>query len=109
MFRRTPPVFATMIGFWAMLITVDAAPPSVTKISMQTLQSGGTTLITVEGTDLAPNPRILLPFPIAGQAVKEGVTDKKIQLEVKLANDVPPGIYQMRIGSDKGISNPIVV
>jgi hypothetical protein len=109
MLRRLPPLLGTLVAFGAMLIGTEAAPPVVAKISLQTLQSGGTTTITIEGTDLAPNPRILLPFPIAAQSVKDGATDKKVQLDVKLANDVAPGIYQMRVGSDKGISNPMVV
>jgi hypothetical protein len=88
-------------------LRTEAAPPQMTKIAMPTLQSGASTTLVIEGTDLVPNPRILLPVPIVSQTVKEGAAANKLQIEVKLAADVPPGVYQMRLANDKGISGPI--
>src|SRR5262249_43250401 len=107
MIRRLPCLLAIFACLAAFFAGVEAAPPQVAKLSMPTLQSGVTTIVTVEGTDLLPNPRLILPVPIASQTVKEGATDKKVQFEVKLDNTVPPGVYQLRVGSDKGISGPV--
>ena len=48
------------------------ASPQITKISMPTLQAGGVTTLIIDGTDLGPNPRLILPVPIAEQTVKDG-------------------------------------
>ena len=92
-----------------LVLPAAAAPPQVAKLTQPALQSGAVTTILVEGTDLGPNPRVVLPVPIAEQRVKDGATDKKVQIEVKLAADVPSGVYPMRIGSDKGVSLPVAV
>ena len=90
-------------------LAAAAAPPQIAKIAVPTLQTGAVTTLTIEGTDLTPNPRILLPVPIAAQTVKDGATAAKVQIEVKLADQAPPGVYQLRIACDKGISNPVGV
>lgn len=96
-----------LLALCMVVLPADAAPPQVTKIAVPTLQSGATTTLVIDGTELTPNPRVLLPVPIASQTVKEGAAANKLQIEVKLAADVPPGIYQLRIANDKGISNPV--
>jgi len=101
-----PRLGATLFSL-CLLLPAAAAPPQVTKIAVPALQSGATTTLTIEGTDLLPNPRIHLPVAIAEQRVKDGATDKKVQIEVQLAADVPAGVYPLRLGSDKGISSPV--
>jgi hypothetical protein len=97
----------SLLTLYMLVLPADAAPPQVTKIAVPTLQRGATTTLIIEGTDLVPSPRILLPMPIVSQTVKEGAAANKLQIEVKLAADVAPGVYQMRIANDKGISGPI--
>ncbi len=93
----------------SVIFSSTAAPPQVAKVSSMSLHSGAVNTLVLDGTDLGPNPRIVLPVPIASQTVKDGATPTKVQIEVKLADNVVPGVYQMRIASDKGISNPIGV
>ena len=93
----------------AVVLSAAAAPPQITKLSVSTLQVGGTTTLIIDGTDLEPNPRIILPVPIAEQKVKTGGTAKKLQIELKLADNVPSGVYQLRLANDQGISSPINV
>ena len=64
----------------AAVFTAEAAPPQIAKIAVPTLQAGGTATLVIDGTDLTPNLRILLPVPIAEQKVKDGATDKKVQI-----------------------------
>lgn len=93
----------------AAAFSVEAAPPQIAKLAVPTLQTGGTATLVIEGTDLTPNLRIVLPVPIAEQKIKDGATDKKVQIDVKLADNVPPGVYQLRVANDKGISTPVAV
>jgi hypothetical protein len=80
-------------------------PPQVSRVTAPALQPGATTTLVVEGTDLIPAPRVLLPVLIASQAVKDGATATRVQIELKLAVNVPTGAYHLRIATDKGISN----
>src|SRR4051794_12816210 len=108
MTSRLIPAVGTCLALWAVFST-KAAPPQVAKVGVLTLQSGAVNTLVIDGTDLGPNPRIVLPVPIVSQMVKDGATPAKVQIDVKLAANVLPGVYQMRIASDKGISNPIGV
>src|SRR5438105_1588802 len=47
-----------------------AAAPQLNSITLRGLQSGAVTTLTIEGTDLLPDPRLLLAVPIASQALK---------------------------------------
>ena len=51
------------------------AAPSIQSVSLSGLQTGGTTTLAVTGSDLLPSPRVLLPIPVAAQAVKPGATE----------------------------------
>jgi hypothetical protein len=84
-----------------------SAPPQIAKLAPPTLPTGAATTLVMDGTDLGPNPRVILPVSIAEQTVKPGATAGKVQIEIKLAADVPPGVYPLRIASDKGISAPV--
>jgi hypothetical protein len=108
MISRLIPAAGTLLALWA-VVSTTAAPPQVARVSSLSLQTGTVNTLVIDGTDLGPNPRIVLPVPIESQTVKDGATPTKVQIEVKFAADVLPGIYQMRLASDKGISGPIVV
>lgn len=84
-----------------------AAPPTITRITTPGLQSGAAASLIIDGTDLLPNPRLILPIPLTAQTVKPGATPQRVQIDVKLADNVPPGLYQVRLANDKGISAPI--
>src|SRR5262245_61568444 len=100
---------AILIGFWVVLIPAAAAPPQIGRVEVPALQSGAATTLTIDGADLVPNPRLHLPVPIAAQTVKDKPSANRIQIEVKVAANVPPGVYPLRIASDKGVSNVVPV
>src|SRR5687767_9472504 len=56
---------------WLLIVAIAspaaAAPPSARSINLRGLQIGGTTTIVVDGTDLLPNPRVVMSVPIAAQ------------------------------------------
>lgn len=98
-------MYAVVLGSW-MVAFASAAPPQIARVTTPVLQTGATTTLVIEGTDLTPNPRLLLPIT-ATQTVKEGATDKRVQIDVKLADNVPPGFHLLRLGNDRGISNAV--
>jgi hypothetical protein len=74
------------------------------------LQIGATTTLTIDGAELLPESRVLLPVPIASQTLKQlGATPNRIQIEVMLSPTAAPGLYQLRIANPKGVSNPVLI
>ncbi len=100
--------WAMLIGF-VFVLPAAAAPPQISRIAVPTLQVGAAVTLTIEGTELTPNPRVILPVQIAAQSIKEPSTPNRVQIEVKLAGGVTSGFHMLRLGNDKGISNPIGV
>jgi hypothetical protein len=88
---------------------VAAAAPQIRNLSLRGLQTGATTSLIIEGSDLLPEPHLLLPVPIASETVKRGATAQRIEIAVTLADTVSPGLYRLRLANPKGVSNPIVI
>lgn len=89
--------------------TAVAGAPTISSISLRGLQTGATTTLAIDGGDLLLEPRLVLPVPIAKQSVRAGATAQHVEIEVSLAADVPPGIYNLRLATAGGISNPVLV
>lgn len=85
------------------------AAPRISVVSPRGLQAGATTLLTIEGTDLLPIPRLLLSGPIPLQAIRPGATPTRVQFEVTLPADLQPGMYHLRLATEQGASNPVVI
>src|SRR5207248_11252993 len=85
------------------------AAPSIQSVSLSGLQTGGTTTLAVTGSDLLPSPRVLLPIPVAAQAVKPGATAHRVEFDLTLARQVSPGFYLLRVANQSGVSNALVV
>lgn len=86
----------------------QAAPPTINTLSARGLPLGTSTLV-IGGADLLPEPRLLLPVPIADQKLKEGATANQLQIELTLDASVPPGIYPLRLATSLGISSAVAV
>jgi hypothetical protein len=89
---------------WAALGAAVSAAPAITNISPRSLAVGGTTVLTIDGTELSGRPRVLLPIPIESQEVKGGGTANRVQIEVKLPPSIAAGIRPLRIAAESGIS-----
>src|SRR5205823_10656032 len=77
--------------------------------ALRAFQAGATTTITVEGTDLLPEPRVLATFPVGQQQLKPGATAQRIELEIKLPPDARTGFYPFRIATGQGVSNTLLI
>ncbi len=72
-------------GVWLTLVLmVDgfAAPPVVTAYDVRGLTAGGVTKVTVSGTSLLPNPRLMSSLGTLKQRVLEGSTSERVSIEV---------------------------
>jgi hypothetical protein len=102
--RRLLP-FALGVGLSAHLA---AAEPSIRDVSLRGLEIGAVTTLVVDGDDLGITPQLLLPFA-ARQELKPGATDKRATFEVVPDAGTVPGIYQLRVVAEGGISLPVIM
>jgi hypothetical protein len=89
----------------------SAAPPQIAKIAPLGVRRGIATEVTVNGTNLAGNPRLIAPFafridPLPAPA-KSDAANWRIKLTV--AAEVAVGVYPIRIQTDDGISNSFLL
>ena len=110
MIRKTV-LLAVAIGLF---LTVPAwsAPPQINDLAPLGGQRGVATELTISGSNLAGNPRLIAPFgfqldpPAAAQA-KSDASNWKLKLTI--APDVAVGVYPIRVQTDDGISNPFLL
>jgi hypothetical protein len=116
MTKTTAPAYGTFSSVLAALATlvvtlvasVTFAAPTINSVSLRGLQTGATTTIAIDGYDLVPEPRLMLPVAIAKQSLYSGATPQHVEFEVTLG-DVTPGIYNLRLATPGGISNPLLI
>src|SRR5688500_7774398 len=85
------------------------AAPQINNVSLRGLTIGQPTTIVIDGADLLPNPQLVFPLKLAAQKVKPGATPARVEIEVTLDARATPGIYWLRLGSGRGISNPVAI
>jgi hypothetical protein len=101
--------FACFTAAVLLLTPLAHAAPNITNLSLRGFQIGGTTTVTIQGTDLLPAPKLIVGVPIEKQTVVEGSTPTNLKLEVTLAKDATPGLYNLRIANERGISKSVIV
>lgn len=104
------------VGLWAAVLcpllpenAVQAAPPSVRNVNLRGLQAGGVTTLVIDGADLLPNPRVVMSVPIAAQAVRPDAAGARLEIDLTLDAGVAPGLYNLFLATDGGISERTVV
>jgi hypothetical protein len=86
-----------------------ATPPSVRNVNVRGLQIGGTTTLVIDGTDLLPNPRLVMAVPIATQVVRPNATATRVEIDVTLDGSASPGLNNLYLANDGGISEKTLV
>ncbi len=100
-----PPLMAVTL----LLAGNSHAAPTINQLSLRGLQTGATTTLAIEGADLPPDTKVLLPVPIAKQELKPSTGTNRIEVEITLDATVTPGIYPLRVANGHGISNAVLV
>lgn len=96
----------TALAFCLLASSVFAAPPKITRLSVRGLQAGGTTRLSIQGSDLLPEPRLLADLPITAQQVPGTPRANAVDIDVTLAKDAIPGVYNLRLATADGITSP---
>jgi hypothetical protein len=85
------------------------AAPEIQNISPRGLRIGATTTVAIDGADLLPDSRLLLPLAVAKQSVKPESTANRLLIDITLAKDLAPGHYLLRLANSRGISNAVLM
>ncbi len=86
------------------------AAPRITEISPRGLQVGGATRLIIRGEELDNGPVHLIVghlAPVVGHLHKRSAD--RLELDVQLPPSIAPNIYPLRLATDKGVSNPVLV
>lgn len=88
-----------------------SAPPQIDGIMPYGVQRGVISEVTVNGSNLAGNPRLVAPFGFrVDQAAKSQAKEDPSNWKLKLivAAETAVGAYPIRVQTDDGISNPFL-
>jgi hypothetical protein len=88
-----------------------AAPPQIGNIAPLGVQRGVANEITISGSNLAANPRLIASFPFKIESLPVPAKSDPANWKSKLivAADVAVGVYPIRVQTDDGISNPFLL
>ena len=103
---------ASILGLILIFVCATSAvcaPPQINGTSPVGLRRGQSAELNVSGANLAGNPRIIAPFgfKIDAPAAKGDASSWKLNLTVDPGAAV--GVYPVRVQTDDGISNPILL
>ena len=87
-----------------------ARPPEIRNVNVRGFQIGQPTVVTIDGVDLLPAPKLWLN----ANAVEATIDDKqsnanRLVLTATLPNEITPGVAQLRLATNDGVSNSVTV
>lgn len=87
-----------------------ARPPEIRNVNVRGFQIGQPTVVTIDGVDLLPAPKLWLN----ANAVEAAIDDKqsnanRLVLTATLPNETTPGAAQLRLATNEGVSNSMTV
>jgi hypothetical protein len=107
---KTIAVIATLSLGWtsASDSAAVAAPPQISNISPFGSRRGAVTEVTISGSGLAGNPRLVAPFGFRADPLKSGSDASNWKLKLTIDPRTAVGVYVVRVQTDDGISNPFL-
>jgi hypothetical protein len=96
--------FLGILGVLAVCPFASAAPPVVRNLDRLGLWIGGSTMLTIDGDNLLPEPKLVLSAPVVKQVVRPKATANRVVIEVTLDKKATPGLYNLRLANANGIS-----
>ncbi|MFO0956722.1 MAG: hypothetical protein U0800_04545 [Isosphaeraceae bacterium] len=95
----------------AMFLTLAAAlladTPQVGNLSASGVQRGVASNLTINGANLKGHARLLAPFGLTAEYDEADAANLKVKLTA--APETPVGFYPIRVRTDDGLSNPILL
>lgn len=83
-----------------------AKVPVIGGLSQPAVQIGQPTTLTILGSDLGPETKVLLPLPNIGVQIASSQPNL-LTLQIQPAAETVPGIYPLWITTPQGISRPV--
>ncbi len=83
--------------------------PAITAVSPSGLQTGATTRLTIQGTNLTNTPRVEMPVAGVQQNVVEGSNATQLIVDVSIPADAATGYVPLNVVSAGGTSNSSAV
>jgi hypothetical protein len=96
--------FAALAALFALAANLEAAPPRITKLSVRGFQAGGTTRVSLQGTNLDGDAKLVLGAPVKSQERVGKSTATAAEFDVTLDPAVPTGVYHLRVRTADGLS-----
>lgn len=95
----------------ALLATIAwAKHPEIRSLNVRGLQIGQPTVVTIDGVDLLPTPKLWLNAHAIDATLDEKQSNaNRVVLTVTLSGDVTPGLAQLRLATADGLSNSMTV
>lgn len=96
--------FAAIAALFAVAANLEAAPPKITRLTVRGFQAGGTTRVSVQGTSLDADAKLILGAPVKSQERVGKSTATSAEFDVTLDAGVPTGVYHLRVRTADGLS-----
>lgn len=110
LFRRACALAAVSFLFPAGWLAAPAfAEPTISNVSVRALTIGAPQTLVIEGAELLPDPKLLLPAPLAASVMQPGATANRVAFDLKVADHANPGVYALRLASGQGASNAVLM
>ena len=102
--------FALVLVLASVSDCAHARPPEIRNINVRGFQIGQPTVVTIDGVDLLPAPKLWLN----ANALEAAIDDKqsnanRLVLTTTLPNETTPGVVQLRLATIDGVSNSVTV
>ncbi len=92
-----------------LIASTALAAPQVNNVSTRGIQIGQTVTLTFDGVELAGDTKIASTLPLKSQQIQPDATANRVAIQIVVDEAAQPGIYALRLVSDSGISNPVLV
>ncbi|MDB5386831.1 MAG: hypothetical protein JWM11_2477, partial [Planctomycetaceae bacterium] len=89
--------------------SAEARSPEVRNVNLRGLQIGAVTVLTIDGVDLLPEPRIYLNDKLLTGTLDPASTAARVIVSVPVPETVLSGFAQLRVATAEGFSNSMLV
>jgi hypothetical protein len=108
---RWPKLALSVLCGWLLGTRAEAlaAPPQINNIAPAGLQRGVAAELTITGSNLSGNPRLIAPFECTQIPRPSGSSDSTWKLTLTIAPETAVAVYPIRVQTDDGLSNPFLL
>ncbi len=88
----------------------QARPPEIRNVNVRGFQIGQPTVVTIDGADLLPAPKLWLNAISVAAVIDDKQSNvNRLVLTATLPNETAPGVAQLRLATNDGVSNSVTV